>query len=184
MGFSLANEAAARGGKVILITGPTNLTTNHPSIKRIDVISAADMHTACIRHVALADIIVMAAAVSDYTFQTPTNQKLKKSGKEMSITLVPTSDILLELGKKKKAKQILVGFAMETDHELKNAKEKLKKKNLDFIILNSLNDIGAGFGTTTNKVTIIHKSGKIIKGSLKDKKEVARDIINTILSYS
>jgi phosphopantothenoylcysteine decarboxylase/phosphopantothenate--cysteine ligase len=184
MGFSLANEAAERGAKVVLIAGPTKLSSNHPSIKRIDVISAADMYKACLEHSVHSDIIIMAAAVADFTFKNPLEHKLKKSDKGISIDLEPTTDILYQLGKKKKKQQILVGFALETEHELKNAKEKLNKKKLDFIVLNSLKDEGSGFGWPTNKVTIIHKSGKTIEGPLKDKKEVAKDIINTILLYS
>lgn len=184
MGFSLANEAAERGARVILIAGPTKLICNHPSITRIDIISAADMHKACLEYFALSDIIIMAAAVADYTFQSPLEHKLKKSDKGLSIGLVPAIDILRELGQVKKASQVLVGFALETEDELNNAKEKLKKKKLDFIILNSLKDERSGFSYLTNKVTIIHKSGKIIEGLLKDKKTVAKDILDAILSYS
>jgi phosphopantothenoylcysteine decarboxylase / phosphopantothenate---cysteine ligase len=184
MGFSLAHEAAERGAKVILITGPTKRSASHPSIKRIDVISAAEMLKECMKYFSRSDVIIMAAAVADYTYKDPSEQKLKKSGDGLILNLDPTIDILLELGKRKKAGQVLVGFALETNNELKNAKEKLKKKNLDFIILNSLREKGTGFGSTSNKVTIIDRSGRITEGSLKDKKSVAKDILDTILSYS
>jgi phosphopantothenoylcysteine decarboxylase / phosphopantothenate---cysteine ligase len=183
MGFSLAIEAAERGAEVMLITGPTNLACHHPSIKRIDVTSAAEMLTACSECFVTADITIMAAAVADYTYPTPSDHKLKKSDKGLSIDLVPTTDILQELGKKKRNNQVLVGFALETGDEVNNAMTKLKNKKLDFIVLNSLKDEGAGFGGSTNKVTIIHKSGKATEEPLKGKKAVARDIFNVILSY-
>jgi phosphopantothenoylcysteine decarboxylase / phosphopantothenate---cysteine ligase len=184
MGFSLAHEAATRGARVILITGPTILGATHPSITRIDIVSAGDMYKACMKYAASSDMIIMAAAVADYTFPNPAEHKLKKSHKEWSLDLVPSIDILQELGQKKKTGQVLVGFALESGDEVKNAKEKLKKKNLDFIIVNSLKEKGAGFGTPTNKVTIISKTGQLIKGTLKDKKAVAKDIFDTILSTS
>jgi phosphopantothenoylcysteine decarboxylase / phosphopantothenate---cysteine ligase len=184
MGFCLANEAARRGAEVTLITGPTNQTPGNPFILKQDVVSAEEMYNACMAVSQDMDIIIMSAAVADYTFKDPMPSKIRKSGSNLTLELVPTRDILSDLGMKKGNHQILAGFALETGDELINAQEKLKKKNLDFVIMNSLNDEKAGFGFTTNKVTIIHKSGRIISGELKDKKEVARDIINAILSES
>ncbi|MCX6250760.1 MAG: bifunctional phosphopantothenoylcysteine decarboxylase/phosphopantothenate--cysteine ligase CoaBC [Bacteroidetes bacterium] len=184
MGFSLANEAAARGAKVTLIAGPSQHSFVNPAIIKVDVVTAEEMYKACMAVSPDMDIIIMSAAVADFTFPDPFAGKLKKTGNKISLDLIPTKDILSELSQRKRKKQILAGFALECDNELINAKEKLKNKNLDFIILNSLNDENAGFGYPTNKVTIIHKSGRIINGVLKDKKDVAKDIINAILSKS
>jgi phosphopantothenoylcysteine decarboxylase / phosphopantothenate---cysteine ligase len=181
MGFSVANELAERGAKVILVCAPTNLTTSHPNIKRINVVSANEMYRACKKEFSKADITVMAAAVADYTPENPQKNKIKKniSGK-LNISLNPTIDILAELGKLKRKGQIIVGFALETDNEIENATYKLKNKNLDFIILNSLNDSGAGFGTPTNKITIIDNKNQILRYNIKTKSEVAFDIVDKI----
>ena len=128
----------------------------------------------------LADIIVMTAAVADYRVKQPSMVKIKKTTNPMVLELTPTMDILQEIGKRKRKGQILVGFALETDNELENAKLKLKKKHLDFIVLNSLNEKGAGFGLETNKITIIDKQGRIQQGQLKTKQEVAADILDAI----
>ena len=180
MGFSLAGQAAEMGARVTLVTGPTSLQLQHPDIKRIDVESSAEMAAACYSQFKNADILIMAAAVSDFTVSNSRTKKIKRTGEKIKLELDPTADILKELGKNKKKGQILVGFALETDDEVKNAKAKLTAKNLDFIILNSLKDPGAGFGTDTNKVTIIDRKGKITRGELKDKNQIAADILQTI----
>jgi phosphopantothenoylcysteine decarboxylase/phosphopantothenate--cysteine ligase len=180
MGFSIAAEAVRRGAEVTLITGPTCLTIDNAGVNRIDVESAEEMYNACMIEAPNADIIIMAAAVSDYTFLQKSAVKMKKSSDPVHLELFPTRDILKEIGKQKRKEQVLVGFAMETDNELANAQNKLMNKNLDFIILNSLKDTGAGFGFETNKITIIDKSGHIRQGSLKTKREVASDILDTI----
>ena len=180
MGFSLALEAARRGAEVTLIAGPSTLEATHPKIKRINVVSAGEMYDACMQKASHADIVIMAAAVADYTFAGSSATKLKKSQAPVSLELIPTKDILLELGSTKRKEQILVGFALETDHELENAKQKLKRKNLDYIVLNSLQEPGAGFGHSTNKVTVIDASGAIDSGNLKTKQEVAADILDII----
>jgi phosphopantothenoylcysteine decarboxylase/phosphopantothenate--cysteine ligase len=180
MGFAIAREAANRGAEVTLITGPTSLNSNHPLITRIDVESADAMYDACMGKARQADIIIMAAAVADYTPEKVSQGKIKKSGSSMSLELVATKDILKELGSLKKPKQILVGFALETSNGLASAKKKLKDKNLDFIVLNSLEDKGAGFGGDDNKVTIISKAGKVNYGELKSKAGVASDILDII----
>lgn len=181
MGFSIAQELADRGAEVILVTAPTNLFTKHPQIKIIHVISANEMHKACIDSFEKADITVMSAAVADFTPENPQKQKIKKNNSDkLVITLKPTVDILAELGKIKKKHQILVGFALETDNEIKNASQKLKNKNLDFIVLNSLIDAGAGFKTNTNKITIIDKKNQITPFTIKPKTEVASDIVDKI----
>jgi len=183
MGISLAVGAANRGAGVTLIAGPTHLVADHPGIKRIDVGSAAEMHEAVTQEAPHADIVIMAAAVADYTCKKKSPVKIKKSREAMCLELVPTQDILLEIGKKKKKNQIIVGFALETDHELDNARQKLKNKNLDYIVLNSLNDPGAGFGHETNKVSVIDASGVILRGTLKNKQEVAEDILEVICKH-
>jgi phosphopantothenoylcysteine decarboxylase / phosphopantothenate---cysteine ligase len=181
MGFELAREAAERGAGVTLIAGPVSQNLVHPSVQRIDVVTAADMHKAVLHYFKKADITIMAAAVADYTPAKKADEKIKKHAQgKMILELTGTADILSDLGRKKKNKQILVGFALETNDEKKNALAKLKTKNLDMIVLNSLKDTGAGFGYTTNKVKIFHRSAKSVSFTLKPKKEVAADIINEI----
>ena len=180
MGFSLAKEAAFRGGEVTLITGPAELTIPDPRVSRIDVTSAAEMHRECIKHSVNARLIIMAAAVSDYTVASPASGKIKKTAGPLSLILEPTADILKELGKRKKKNQLLVGFALETGREMENARIKLKEKNLDLVILNSLKDPGAGFRSDTNKITMITRSGKVIREDLKPKREVASDIFDLL----
>jgi phosphopantothenoylcysteine decarboxylase/phosphopantothenate--cysteine ligase len=181
MGFSLAHEAALRGASVTLVSGPSGLEINHTQIKRLNVESAAEMYDICLREAADADIVIMAAAVADYTVEQCSPVKLKKGNKPFKLDLLPTRDILKELGKRKKKKQILVGFALETDHEFANAAGKLKSKNLDLIVLNSLNDQGAGFGFNTNKISIIDSSGDIYHGTLREKPEIAAEIIDFLV---
>lgn len=180
MGYELAKSAASLGAKVILILGPSNLSVEHDSITVIKVVSADEMYQAAQNHYHEVDIAICAAAVADYRPKTVANQKIKKKEDGLTIDLVKNKDILLSLGTNKKH-QFLVGFALETENELENAKAKLKKKNLDAIILNSLNDEGAGFAGDTNKITFIDKNSRIIAFDLKTKAKVAQDIFNEIL---
>lgn len=182
MGFSIAEEFAAKGADVTLVTGPVTLNLQYPGIRRIDITSADEMFEACMNLKDVSEIIVMAAAVADYKPAVQAAVKIKKSESNLDIKLQPTRDILAALGKGKKSDQILVGFALETDHEEENARKKLESKNLDLIVLNSLCDEGAGFKTPTNKVTILFNSGRIQHLPLKSKKEIAQDIINSIES--
>jgi phosphopantothenoylcysteine decarboxylase/phosphopantothenate--cysteine ligase len=182
MGFALANAAASRGAEVILVTGPTALETNHPHITRVNIRSAEEMLDQCLTFFPQSDLTIMSAAVADYTVSNPTDFKIKKKQNSFTLDLTPTIDILKRLGEMKKKNQVLVGFALESNDEMFNAKEKMKSKNLDMIVLNSLNDTGAGFGEKTNKVTIISRTNKIIHGQLKDKSEVANDILDVVKS--
>jgi phosphopantothenoylcysteine decarboxylase / phosphopantothenate---cysteine ligase len=180
MGIAIAEEFAARGFEVTLVKGPTHLSPSNPKIKQIEVETAEQMYETCAQYFTLNDVIVFAAAVADYTPKHPSAIKIKKKEDEFSIEMVKTRDIAGELGKLKRPGQVLVGFALETDHEMLHAEEKLGKKNLDFIVLNSVNDEGAGFQYDTNKVTIIDNSGKVTKFELKPKTEVARDIADYV----
>lgn len=177
MGIALAEQFATQGHEVILVKGPTALSATAPNITEINVATAAEMFSACAQYFAQCTVIVFAAAVADYTPKYPSAMKIKKREQDFSIELVKTKDIAAELGKQKKTNQVLVGFALETDHEMEHAAEKLHKKNMDFIVLNSMRDKGAGFGGDSNKVTIIDKEGNVTKFGLKPKTEVARDII-------
>jgi phosphopantothenoylcysteine decarboxylase/phosphopantothenate--cysteine ligase len=179
MGYAIANEAALQGAEVILISGPADDLAIHPGVTLVQTKTADDMHTACLRHFEDCNILVMAAAVADYKPKHMAKGKIKKEEEITSVELVKTVDILESLGEKK-TNQILVGFALETDNELSNAKEKIKKKNLDAIILNSLADKGAGFQYTTNKITFIPATGEHTAYPLKDKSEVAVDILKEI----
>lgn len=180
MGFELAKTAANLGAEVILITGTTNEIIEHSFIKRVDVISAQEMYEQTHNFYATVDIAILSAAVADYKPKEISLTKIKKKSAEMSIELEKTKDILASLGNSKQH-QFLVGFALETDNEIENATEKLKRKNLDLIILNSLQEKGAGFKKETNKITIIDRSEKISEFGLKSKAEVAQDIFNEIL---
>ena len=179
MGFELAKEAAKLGAEVILISGPSFLTLEYSNIQLIRVNSAQEMYDAAHEFYPTTDVVIAAAAVSDYKPKTVATQKMKKLEAVLTIDLMPTQDILASLGKLKK-KQKLVGFALETNNEFENAKGKLESKNLDFIVLNSLNDQGAGFKTNTNKIRIITKN-EIKTFDLKSKSEVARDILNEVI---
>ena len=181
MGFALAEEAAQLGACVKLVSGPVSLKAENPLIERIDITSAKEMHAKCSEIFSKSDITVMAAAVADYAPEITSAKKIKKENAKPEITLKPTKDILAELGRLKRENQILIGFALETDNELSNANEKLHKKNLDLIILNSLKDAGAGFGHDTNKITVIDKKNNIESFELKGKREVAKDIFAKIL---
>ncbi|MFA6277347.1 MAG: bifunctional phosphopantothenoylcysteine decarboxylase/phosphopantothenate--cysteine ligase CoaBC [Pedobacter sp.] len=180
MGFALANEMVALGADVTLITGPTAEKTTS-QLQRIDVISAADMLSACMEKFSQSDIIIMSAAVADYTPTEVASQKIKKKDSEFCINLKKTTDILASLGNIKRDNQFLVGFALETEQEETYAKEKLQKKNLDLIVLNSLNDKGAGFKTDTNKITIFNRGYNKTSFEIKSKIEVAKDICAEIL---
>jgi phosphopantothenoylcysteine decarboxylase / phosphopantothenate---cysteine ligase len=181
MGFELAKTAANLGAQVYLITGPSSEKISHTLIERIDVISAEEMYTEVHKKYNSSNIAILSAAVSDYKPCIVSENKIKKSSENLSIDLVKTKDILASLGTIKN-KQFLVGFALETTNEIENATAKLKKKNLDIIVLNSLQDKGAGFKKETNKVTIIDKFEKISEFSLKSKADVARDIFKEILN--
>lgn len=182
MGLAIASSFAAQGADVLLICGPGVQTlSNSSNIKRIDVNSASDMHKACLEHFKKVDIAIMSAAVADYRPAQAANQKIKKKSDTLTIELIKNPDILQDLGTKKTSKQILIGFALETQNEELNANDKLKRKNLDMIVLNSLNDKGAGFGTDTNKVTFIYKRKTAKSLPLMTKQEVAGEIINEVL---
>ena len=180
MGFAIADQLAAMGADVILVAGPTTQKSHQPGVKRIDVTSAAEMLDACLQHYKDSKACIMCAAVADFTPVTVSAQKIKKQDADLNIELKKTTDILKTLGEQKRNGQILVGFALETNNEEDNAVEKVKKKNLDFIVLNSLNDKGAGFKTDTNKITIIDNKLRKTVFDLKDKNEVAKDICNKV----
>lgn len=177
MGFAIAEEAASRGASVTLITGPVHLSTPK-HVYRKDVVSAEEMKNAILHYFDDSDVLIMAAAVADYKPKVVSDEKIKKKNAKLSLELVKTDDILKEIVKNKK-QQFVVGFALETNNEQENAKQKLVHKNLDAIVLNSLNDTGAGFGHDTNKVTIITANEEKTY-TLKSKKEVAVDILNFI----
>lgn len=180
MGFALAENFAKKGADVILVAGPVSLSTQHSNIQRINVTSAEEMHQAMLAEYANADIVIMSAAVADYRPKIKATEKIKKAAEDFTIELVKNPDILSNLGAQKQ-QQLLVGFALETNNEEENAKDKLKRKNLDLIVLNSLNNSGAGFQHDTNQITIIDKYNKIEHFELKDKQQVAEDIAQAVL---
>ena len=182
MGFDIASSAANLGASVILVTGPTHCTATNPLIKVIPVVSAQEMYDACHQYYTDVDVAIAAAAVADYKPKNVSLQKIKKSVEDFSIELEKTKDILASLGEIKK-NQFLIGFALETENEIENAKLKIQKKNLDLIVLNSLQDTGAGFGKETNKVTFIDKFFTVEPMDLKSKEAVADDIINKVLTH-
>ena len=181
MGIALAEECAQRGATVELICGPVNIKTSHPNIHRTDVESAAQMYQAATDTFPNTDAAILCAAVADFTPATIADNKIKREGNKLILELAPTKDIAQTLGQMKKDNQVMVGFALETNDEENHAKEKLQKKNLDFIVLNSLQDEGAGFQFSTNKVTLIDKDGET-KFPLKSKQEVAKDIVNKLVT--
>ena len=181
MGYAIADELANRGAQVTLVSGPVSIETKNKRIKLIKVTSADEMHTTCTNNSASYDIAVMAAAVADYMPTVVADQKIKKANGELTITLKKTKDILGSLGKTKANEQVLVGFALETENEKTNAQKKLIEKNADIIILNSLNDEGAGFGHDTNKVTLFFKNGDQKQIELKSKSALAKDIVDAII---
>ncbi|AWA31174.1 bifunctional phosphopantothenoylcysteine decarboxylase/phosphopantothenate--cysteine ligase CoaBC [Flavobacterium magnum] len=182
MGFDLAESAARSGASVILITGPTHLSAKNPNIDTVRVVSAQQMYNACHDVYADVDAAIAAAAVADYRPKVIAGEKIKKSAEAFTIEMEKTQDILASMGQLKK-KQFLVGFALETENELENAKLKITKKNLDLIVLNSLRDEGAGFGKPTNKITFIDKHFNIEPMDLKSKEAVAEDILNKVITH-
>lgn len=180
MGIELANSVARSGGTVTLICGPTNLKSHESGIQTIEVSSAEEMYNKVHKYFDSVDVAIMSAAVADYKPKNVSLTKIKKSKVSFNLELTKTKDILASLGKLKN-KQLLIGFALETNNEIENAKIKIKSKNLDFIVLNSLNDKGAGFGETSNKITIIDSEFNKTNFKLKTKKEVADDIINELI---
>jgi phosphopantothenoylcysteine decarboxylase/phosphopantothenate--cysteine ligase len=183
MGKAIAEALAENGAEVIFISGPVSHYPIHNKIETIKVKSAEEMYLASAKHFSETDIAILTAAVADYTPAFVAAEKIKKKGDEgMVIELVKTKDIAASLGKLKKPGQLLVGFALETENFMENANKKLASKNLDFIVLNSLKDEGAGFGFETNKISIIERNGDIERFGLKSKKEVAEDIVEKICS--
>ena len=181
MGFALAEVCAEQGAEVTLVSGPVVLQAKHPGIKRIDVESARETSEAATKHFPKADITILCAAVADFTPKTTADKKIKRKGDNLKLELQPTQDIAAALGAVKKKKQVLVGFALETDNELQNAQDKMERKNLDLIVLNSLQDKGAGFRVDTNKVTIIDRHNGLTAYDTKSKREVAEDIVEFIV---
>ena len=182
MGYALAEECAKRGWDVELVSGPTKLEVKHPNIRRTDVESAAEMYEAATALFPSCNAAIMCAAVADFTVDAVAAEKIKRGESGLELNLVPTRDIAAALGAQKRADQRLVGFALETVNELAHAQEKLRRKQLDFIVLNSLNDAGAGFQHDTNKVTIIPAEGAPVPFELKSKAEVAKDIIDYLVT--
>ena len=181
MGFAIAKELYNRGAVVTLIAGPTSIDTTFNGITLIKVSTAGEMYKASTDAFENADLAVMAAAVADYTPLTPEKEKIKKKEELLTVELTKTKDILKSLGDRKKAGQVLIGFALETNKEKQHAREKLQNKNADMIVLNSLNDAGAGFGHDTNKITIFEKGGQEFNFGIKSKTDVAKDIVDTII---
>ena len=179
MGFALAEECAARGAEVTLVAGPVQMKTVHPGIRRIDVESCAEMYAATTEAFKDAHSAILCAAVADFTPENPADTKIKREADDLVLRLKPTHDIAAALGRMKQPHQHLVGFALETNDEMANAQSKLQRKSLDFIVLNSLGDAGAGFRHDTNKITIINKDSAT-EYPLKPKKEVAADIIDEL----
>ena len=179
MGLAIAEEFAGRGA-VVLVCGPVNLKTSHPAIRRVDVESAAQMYEVTSKEFVNSDVAVLSAAVADFTPKEKADHKIKRGKDDLLLELLPTKDIAAELGRIKTASQLLVGFALETNDEEVNALSKMQRKNLDMIVLNSLNDKGAGFSVDTNKVTILDKAGDKTVYELKTKVEVAKDIVDQI----
>lgn len=181
MGYALAEECAERGAEVILISGPVSLKPIHPNIKRISVESADEMFETAIQQFPEVDAAILCAAVADYKVKEQSAVKLKRTENDLKLELIPNKDIAAHLGEIKEENQILIGFALETNNEEQNAEKKLAKKKLDYIVLNSLNDAGAGFKHDTNKISILSKSGSKKDYPLKSKAEVASDIIDETL---
>ena len=182
MGLAIAEELAGRGAEVVLVCGPVNLKTCHPAIRRVDVESAAQMYEVTSKEFVNSDVAVLSAAVADFTPKEKADHKIKRGKDDLLLELLPTKDIAAELGRIKTVSQLLVGFALETNDEEMNALSKMQRKNLDMIVLNSLNDKGAGFSVDTNKVTILDKAGDKTVYELKTKVEVAKDIVDQIAS--
>jgi phosphopantothenoylcysteine decarboxylase/phosphopantothenate--cysteine ligase len=182
MGYAIAGELADAGAKVTLVSGPVQIKTTNAGITVIPVESAREMHEKCLEIFPETDGAVMCAAVADFTPESFSDSKIKREKDDLMIRLKPTNDIAADLGRMKSENQLLIGFALETNDELSNAFAKLKRKNLDLIVLNSLNDAGAGFGVDTNKITLIDKGNNLTFFELKSKTEVAADIVSAIIS--
>ncbi|MDR1056328.1 MAG: bifunctional phosphopantothenoylcysteine decarboxylase/phosphopantothenate--cysteine ligase CoaBC [Prevotellaceae bacterium] len=182
MGYALAEELAQQGADVLLISGPTAIKMMHPNIQLCRIESAEEMYRQAVKAFPEADVAIMCAAVADFTPENVSDKKIKRGSEDLIIKLKPTKDIAVELGKLKSPRQVLIGFALETDNEEFNALKKLQAKNLDFIVLNSLNDEGAGFGTDTNKISIIDKHDKKTVFALKPKNEIAKDIVYYLIT--
>ena len=184
MGFALAEECAARGAQVTLVAGPVSLKTEHINIERIDVTTAIEMHEAVMRELPESDAVILCAAVADYRVEHVADKKIKREKTENPvIQLTPNPDIARSVGQAKRPEQVTVGFALETDNESANAQGKLERKNLNFIVMNSMRDKDAGFQVDTNKVTIFTDKGEIIEGECKSKRDVAHDIIDVLHNY-
>lgn len=181
MGFAIAERLASLGAKVFLIAGPVTLHCKNKNIVRIDVVSAKEMLAQCLKYFGGCDGAVMVAAVADYTPVIVDDQKIKRTSANYFLELCPNPDIAASLGEIKQKNQVLAGFALETNDEVQNALAKLKKKNFDFIVINSLNDSGSGFQHDTNKIMILDKAGVIFNYDLKQKMEVAVDIVNKLI---
>ncbi len=182
MGIALADRCAARGAKVTLVLGPTQYRPQHQSVEVVSIISAQEMYDASVQRFEDCDIAIMAAAVADYRPLSTSDQKIKKKDNDLSLPLARTQDIAKTLGQAKNKTQLLIGFALETQNAIENAKRKVQSKNFDCIVLNTLEDKGAGFGGDTNKVRIIDQVGNIEEYPLKSKTEVADDILNYIIN--
>jgi phosphopantothenoylcysteine decarboxylase/phosphopantothenate--cysteine ligase len=181
MGFALAERLASLGANVVLVCGPVQLKPQHPAILRVDVTSADEMYDACMHYFGGCNGAIMSAAVADYAPVIISTEKIKRKLGNFTLELRPNKDIAAALGQIKKPHQLLVGFALESQNELENAKSKLSAKNLDMIVLNSLREEGAGFGHDTNKVTILTRNGHQFRFPLKSKQEVAADIVQCML---
>lgn len=181
MGTAIADKMAQQGARVLLISGVTNVKPKHPAVELISVRSAEDMYQAAASYFKSTDVMILAAAVADYTPKTKADQKLKKKAGDLNIELARTTDIAATLGKQKQTHQVMVGFALETNNAIENAQRKLVKKNFDFIVLNDLTDKGAGFGHDTNKVTFLEQNGTITRYTIKTKVEVASDIVDKVI---
>lgn len=183
MGIAIADELANRGADVTLVLGPSTHSPKNQAIKLHRVESAREMYDLCLQAFPNCDVAILSAAVADYRPATIADEKIKKKGETLDVQLIKNPDIAATLGTMKKSSQILVGFALETNDELNNAIGKIERKNLDFIVLNSLKDAGAGFAVDTNKVTIVHRNNKIQNFELKSKDKVAQDIVEVLKEY-
>ena len=184
MGFALAEECASRGAQVTLVAGPVALKTEHPGIERVDVTTALEMHDAVLNALPQSDAVILCAAVADYRVEHVAEKKIKREKEEAPvIKLTPNPDIAKAVGQAKRPDQVTVGFALETDNEQVNAQGKMERKNLNFIVMNSLRDKNAGFQVDTNKVTIFTDKGETIEGECKSKRDVARDIVDVLHKY-
>ncbi len=184
MGFALAEECANRGAQVTLVAGPVTLKTEHPGIERVDVTTALEMHDAVLNALPQSDAVILCAAVADYRVEHVAEKKIKREKEEAPvIKLTPNPDIAKAVGQAKRPDQVTVGFALETDNEQVNAQGKMERKNLNFIVMNSLRDKNAGFQVDTNKVTIFTDKGETIEGECKSKRDVARDIVDVLHKY-